>query len=153
MLLPNANRLSIGDNKIIKTSPNKPVSQTSLLRTVTIVAILFLSPVEFAAATFFIELVSNPKLVIPEINPIVVLNKPSIPIPAGPSKTAIIFDRIMLIKIENTCTPPKIDVAFIIWRYEDCCSVIYREKALKTVQSINNFLYFIIGLHRANRQT
>ena len=41
-------------------------------------------------------------------------NKPFKPIPAVPISNATALPRISVIKILNTCTPPKIEVALII---------------------------------------
>ena len=67
-----------------------------------------------AAAISLTALVPKPKLVKLPMIPIVEVSKPIIPIPAGPNHTATNFDRIILIMILKTCTPPKMEVAFMI---------------------------------------
>jgi hypothetical protein len=71
-------------------------------------------PPSFAAATSRIALVPRPKLVNPLTKPVVEVNSPAIPIPAGPSKTAINLVLIMDITILKTWTPPNRDVALKI---------------------------------------
>jgi hypothetical protein len=108
---------------MVTLAPSKPVIHTRRLSTITMVAILLAFPVPWAPATFFTALVPNPKLVKPAINPVVEFNRLFIPIPVGPSNTAMIFERTTAIKILNTCTPPKREVALKICLYEEFPSV------------------------------
>ena len=59
-------------------------------------------------------LVCKPKLVKLDTKLIDDINKPNIPIPLGPRNNATNFDLIILIIIENICTPPNKEVALII---------------------------------------
>jgi hypothetical protein len=63
-------------------------------------------------------LLSKPKLVIPLTNPIVETSRLAIPIPVGPIRIAMTLERTKDIRILNTCTPPKREVALMTCLYE-----------------------------------
>jgi hypothetical protein len=111
---PNTILLSNGEKIIVNSIPNSPVTHRSFRNTVTVRDILALSSVSEATATFFIALVPSPKLVSEEIKPVVEINRLITPIPAGPNKRAITFERTIDIITLKTCTPPKMDVALKI---------------------------------------
>ena len=88
---------------MVKVAPNIPVIQTSLRITVIITAIRSSFCVAFDSDIFFTALVPKPKSVNAEIKPVVEVNNPTTPIPAGPNNTATNLERIIeIIKSSNS---------------------------------------------------
>lgn len=85
----------MGDNVKVTNSPKKPVNQTNFLNIAIVKSSFLPSLVADAIEISLMALVPKPKLVNPAINAIVEVNNPKIPIPAGPTKIAIAFDRII----------------------------------------------------------
>ena len=125
--------------------PKTPVIQTKRRIIDTVVAIWLESSDAAAMETFLTALVPKPKFVIFPISPIVDNNNPAMPIPDGPSSTAINFERIIEMMILKTCTPPNMEVAFMICLYDDslpgitvffCCDNYYIERNCMRLKEI-----------------
>ena len=107
----------IGDKNAKTNAPTIPEIQAK--RFITENSLINKSGSFSEADIAFTPLVSRPTLVKPEIKLMAALKRPIIPTPVGPIHKAINFDLSSEIKIFKNCTPPKIEVDFIIWRYED----------------------------------
>ena len=86
----------------VTKKPKLPVNHTKRRKTATVLPSFCSFPELAAEATFLTAEVPNPKLVIPEIKPIELVNIETIPIPAGPRKIAIILLRKTAITILKT---------------------------------------------------
>ena len=98
----------------VTNNPKKPVSQTNFLNMAIVTDIFFSSLLLDATEISLMALVPNPKFVNPAINAIVDVINPKIPIPDGPTRTAIALDLIICTIIFTNCTPPKMEVALNI---------------------------------------